>query len=252
MPSTIKQIYDKFNRHPVTDSYADYSRIGRIGIASNKNAYRIVAHPGRTILGLNIDITVPGGIFSKGAPTRVETSPNFGSLVGMKVDESSQGANIGTKRGELAQPPATEVLLLPGDEGFELFTQLHTQVSALEPIVGDTIATAGIVLDPTLLGVSDENSGTQMLDPLTGGTIHCRDLRYQVGNASGNTFRATLDGSVITPGGVQIGRKEHPNGSLPVFRSGTYRVDAQPDRPLNFDSLIAFSGLQCAIQELYL
>ena len=251
MQSIVMQIYDRFNRHPVTDTDADYSRIGRISIASSRDTYRVVAYPGGTMLGLNIDITAPGGIFSPSAPLKTETSPNFGVLSSMYVPDEHQ--SVHTIRGTMNQPPAAENLLLPGDEGFDLFTALHTQIGALQSVVADTIATTGARLDPTHMQMNEE-SGIQKFDPATDSTTHYRIKTYEVRGDSGTVFEARLNGSVITPGGIKpdtLPPRGVMSDTLPVFREGTYSVDGQPQQPFSLESLVAFSGLQIAIDRLY-
>jgi hypothetical protein len=240
----MKEIYDRFDRHPVTDSYADYSKIGHITIACSGDRYRLVAYPGRTILGLNIDITAPGGIFGSSAPEKVETSPNFGGLARVDPEEPLENAETtDTRRGTLSRPPAAENLILPGDPGFELFDQLHAQVGALKSVITKTVATTGITIEPAQLQMHGR-TGIQMHDYATGSTKHVRSRNYEITSIDDYVFATELDGSVVAPQGVEP-------SSVPVFRAGNYSLDGQHPQSLALDSLVAFSGLEVAIQRLY-
>ena len=242
--ATAKLIYDLFDRHSVIDSYADYSRIDGIRIDSAGDSYRIAANVGRSILGIHIDITVPGGIFSTEGPTRAETSPNFGGMFRTDMNKPPDfGDEAAEGKGHTTRPAAHESLLLPGDPGFHLFEGLHAEVSSLKPLVAGAVATTGVKLDPAQLQL-DGRWSIKAHDDATGGTQHWRSTTYEVTGDDGQVFSVELDGTVVTPKGVE------PD-PLPVFRAGHFSLDGWLPEQLSVDSLVAFSGLHLAVQKLY-
>jgi len=251
MSSIVKEIYDRFDRHPLTDTAADYSHIGYMDIRSARNGYRLIPHVGNSVLGMNIDIAVPNGIFSTAAPTKVETSPNFGGLGKIEVKDSSQ---VGTTTGVIGSAPAVEGLLLPGDQGFDLFTDLHKQVSALKPIVAG--AMKSLCYDIELQSFDlEETSGKRLYHRSTGETEWERNIYYQIASTDHVTFGLRLDGSVITSSSDMHVDAPIPDGikpgSQPVFRAGEYSRGAGARSTMPMESLVAFSGMQHAIEQLY-
>ncbi len=250
MTSVVKEIYDRFDRNPVKDRHADYSRIGQMSIEGHANGYRLVARPGNTLLGMNIDVTVPGGIFSTQKPTKVETSPNFGGLKPMKTTPSE---SPGSMKGKMDSLPAVEGLTLPGDPNFDLFFDLHEQVSRLKSLVADAIATMRLSMEPLDFSLA-EKSGKRVYSQATDSCTWHRKVTYDVTSIDYSSIRFELDGSIVTPGSVNL-KAPAPDGilpgTLPVFREGAAQLGAQAREELSLDTLLAFSSLQSSIEKIY-
>lgn len=238
----LKQIHDEHDVYP-RYGYTDHTKITKIEIAShpNGNGYRITTYPGGSGFGFDgfaIDLSTQTGIFSDEIPSRVETSRDYGGLMVMSVDEVAGGAISG---GVISMPAAREGLLLPGDRGFELLTELHNQIRSLKEPIRDAIEVAGVTINPTEFNYS-EYTGTSGPNQEKTARVHYRSSTYDV--KDGNTHvQVELDATIETP------FNEEPN-PLVTYRSGLLTQEGR-SHELSMDALVAFSGLHRAMGKLY-
>lgn len=242
----LMQIHDEFDtyeRYP----YTDHSLISNIRMASHPNGYRITTYPGGSGYGFDgfaIDVSAQAGIFSDIAPNRVETSRDYGGIMVFQVGDVHEDEDgITILDGTLDTPAAREGLVLPGDQGFELFTQLHHQLRNLKDPLKDSFEVAGVAINPTAFNFS-ESTGTSGPNKEGTARVHYRTSVYDAGDAN-NRARVTLDATQET----EFTAKP---SDLVVYRSGILEEEeSQQPTELSMEALLAFSGLHGAISKLY-
>lgn len=251
---TLQRIHDRFDtyeRYP----YTDHSMISKINIgATNPDRYTVTTYPGgcgSAYDGLVLDIEAAGGIFTDDAPARVQTSRDMGGLMVLSVEDATEDEETLELYGTVTNPPKIEGLVLPGDDGFELFAELQTKLAALQEPVESTISTLGINMRAQGLTYS-ETGGSTSFDHERKVTTHWRGLAMTVANAD-QTISVKLDGTSQEPfSGRTIGSIEPP--SLMVFRSGVAELTTSKSTErleIGLESLVAFAGLHSQISELY-
>jgi hypothetical protein len=237
----IHDQFDVFDRYP----YTDHSMISNIKISTRPQGYRVTTYPGGTgygFDGLAIDLDTSEGMFSGDTPVRVETGRDYGPLMVLRVenvDETEDGALVTS--GTIDIPVKREGLSLPGDPGFELFTELHDRIKTLKSPLREAIEVTGIKLDPTSFGFR-ESTGSTSFDHEQKKVTHHRTTAYDVAEDS-MSVRIQLDATIRTNLG------EEPS-SVTAYRSGSLKQDgARFD--LSMDALLTFSGLHSTVSKLY-
>lgn len=247
----LQQIHDQFDvyaRYP----YADHSMITKVDIQSGPNGYRLTTYPGGAgygFDGLALDVEVPDGIFSQADPVRVEASRDHGKdLMVLNVESSSENEDGPMSiTGTVGSFPAREGLVLPGDKGFDLFTDLHSRLRAFKEPLQDALKVAGINMVPTALGYN-ESTGFWSYDHERKIATHRRSSVYEVSSEHASA-KVVLDGTVEFNGPVKTDSKSMAD-QLMVYRSGAAEALNQPTN-ISMEGLLAFSGLHSQLRKLY-
>lgn len=240
----LQEIHDQFDTFDQY-GYTDHSMISNIAIAHSPDGYRVTTYPGGCgyrFDGLAIDLTVPNGMFGGGAPTRVETSRDYGPLMVINVGGQTHHENGAVEiRGTLTSPAAREGLALPGDPGFELFAELHNRMQGLRAPLRNAVVAAGVAIEPMSFDFK-ESAGSCSYDHDAQIATHHRKATYLV-QGRGPEVQVKLDATVQTP------LREKP-GSIVVYNAGSLTYEHR-EAPLSGDALLAFTGLHAAIRSLY-
>lgn len=240
---TLMDIHDRFDIYP-RYPHTDHSLISNIAIESLGDTYRITTYPGGTgtmFDGFVIDMNTPNGIFEAATPDSVQTSRNQGGMLIFTAQDSIYEDGVITTTGTLSTPAAREGLILPGDDGFELFESLHEQVGSLKQPLQETLAVAGAEIEPVIFEYR-ANSGSSSYNHSAGTVRYKRLNSYRVGNGQ-QAVTVELDATVEVPMG------ERPDSQL-FFQSGTMEQGAELSA-LSMEALLAFTGLQQTLQTLY-
>lgn len=243
----LQQIHDGFDvyeRYP----YTDHSTITKIGITSADDTYRITTYPGGIGYGydgLAIDVKARGGIFGEDEqPARVETSRDYGGLLIFDTQDVPEQNDDGLVivGGTLSTPAKREGLLLPGDDGFELFTDLHRKLKALKAPLTEALQSSGIFLEPQLLQYH-ESTGNRSWNHDTELFVHHRSSKIEV-TSDKDSFEFSLDGTEMN------NLSENPASDM-RYRAGVLEYQDGYRKDLATESLAAFSGLHKAMATLY-
>ncbi len=155
----LAEIGERFRVNP------ENADLHAVEINSNPDGYEITARQhaiafktGRFIVKLR----VPGGMFSRQFPERVEIGCAPVYRIRLRIDEPAadyQGGFVSAT--SLSGMPSEEQLVLPDDDGYELFSQLHLEVAALHgPVVEAMRFVAPNISEPTVVKyVSETASG---------------------------------------------------------------------------------------------
>lgn len=154
----IQEIHDRFDHFGTT--IGNSACTSSIKIACNRQGYSVTAYPQNTYgyEGFTMEITAPEGIFGDAAPTKVEMSREKDEGMRINFDEViAEGRGSLTAFVKVEPHAAREGLVLPGDPGFELFDQLHSELAARRSVVREAIGTLGIDAAPLWLQYTSQN-----------------------------------------------------------------------------------------------
>jgi hypothetical protein len=273
----LQIIRDRFEPEEQKPEFADPAITSGIAIDSTPDSYKITVYPRMEygFEGFVINAQAPEGLFGEAAPTRVETGFDNAGVIRFAFtgeptvsEPNSDGVSLVTQSAVVLPDPKREGLVLPGDEGFEMFEQLQARLAALKEPVAEAMGTLGIDIDPQTFhlyepqkhgaGYSYDNATNKRTK-----TTVTRKTRLRVGDTDGNTAHVDLDASLVyLEEDIVSGRVQPEEDPLMAYRSGTAWVRhanfqypdsrAETSLPLlDMDSLVAFSGLYATIRTLY-
>lgn len=239
----IHDTYDVYDRYP----YTDHSMISSVNISSHPAGYVVTTYPGglgTAFDGLRINVRARDGIFGSQLPHRVETSRDGGLMTISVENISNDGIMSGMIQGD---PVKREGLALPDDPGFELFEELHEQLSNIKPEVAAVAGMCGLSQDPTIFNYR-VSGGSVSFDHQRGVATHSRFDTYQIGSNQANSRPV----SVILDATVQTAINKRPSQEV-VYRKGRVHqgADGRGVRLAEPEELIAFAGLNASIRKLY-
>lgn len=230
--------------------------ISSIGITSNKQGYRLTTYAGGWGYdGYVIDAKAEGGLFKANKPTRIETGrdhKNIFPLIFGEAEVTDEG--LVEVKAAISKPARREHLLLPGDEGFELFEELHAQGQKIQPIITDAINLVQDGINPDYINYEYKGDQGAYFD-------HDKQIASVKGSAlveieddSGQKVKVELDATQNYP--------FETSGSLPTFKSNdevvyrsgiaTVEKDGEEEiRALDLYTLVAFSDIQTTLDKLY-
>jgi hypothetical protein len=226
----LQAIHDKFDTFP-RYQYTRHDEISQITFHSTDKGYKLTTYPegsGRGFDGFTIDAKTNGngGLFGENPPTHIET-----------YRSSSVESVFPQTR--------VEKLVLPGDEGYELFEELQSQVRALKPLITDTMT----------LVVPEHSAASTFYKKKGGDIIYDRERRVSIidtavymqeTDALGKKILVGLDASLEIPFG-----QEEPKNKRTIFRGGWVEKGGTKRIPLADEEVIAFNDVQLQIDKLY-
>lgn len=256
----LQQIQDKFDVYEQVSDFAG-SDIYRIGIDSSENGYEIVAYRGGYD-GLRLAIEAEGGIFGTAGPKRVETSKDYGEVLLVNFEEPSSSMVDGSIKGTISKPAAREGLILPGDEGFELFTALHEKIQGIKfPIqLACDMVVPHLMEEPKTFALEDEDLGHW--NHGDGTWTHKKTSEYRIADERGEKIVVFLHADALVEDEDQEMYEEFEDRY--IYTSGGARIeegdsfDISIFKPRNElarlfgGALSDFSYLHGKIEDLYL
>jgi hypothetical protein len=255
----LQQIHDRFDtyeRYP----YTDHSVIINADITSSESGYSIKTYPGGigyAFDGFVIDVQADGGLFGENGLSRVETSRDFGGLMGTSVeDERITDEGLIAIQGTAVNLPKREGLLLPGDEGFEMFETLHREIQTIKPILAETIALVQTEIKPEIVVFKHKSGGDGPGPKGTKTRKFYGETKIEVQDRSGNQLNVALDSTNLVGYDDPRQALSLKEPEQVVYRAGKAtlrygRSQTQQIRDLDILALTAFSGLHSQIQKLY-
>ena len=249
----IHDSFDTYDRYPHTD----HSVISNIAIRSSANAYAVTTYPGgygTAFDAFNLAVNVP--IFGSDEPSRVETGRDSGGLMRLEIypeEVATNEAGAATLTGTLSEIPKIEGLVLPGDQGFELFPELHKKLQAIQPILEALLEPmCNVEIHPAMLSMRHK-VGVSSFDLETRARTDHKSSIYEVTDLeSGQVVRVELDATEHSE------RKGTANddGRSPTqmkYTTGSVKTEGTlvGEQPLDDETLLGFTALQHDIASLY-
>lgn len=254
-------ILQSIHRSPATASWEPWyteeagAHIRAIGITSNNEGYSIVTYAGGWGFdGYTISAKADGGLTSNLGPSRIETGRDYSGLMRLSVDEERREPEGLVEAIVTASNPAKiENLLLPGDEGFGLFEDLHRKVVGLKTVIADAVD----LIHP---GIKPETLVYQYKGDQSASYDHEKQVASVAGSAfidlndSKSRVRVELDATQDYPFEVPAACPTYKKSENTVYRSGTAVVESRGEeelRALDLFTLTAFSVVQSLVEKLY-
>lgn len=264
----LQRVYQETDIYGLGEDVAETQPWG-VDMSVNHSGYTLVTSvvrsgPYKSYGDLTIAVKAEGGVLADNPPNAVEISPTEkpGTMI-LRVDSSESYVDGSEKVfARTYEPPKQERLLLPGDEGFAVFEELHEEVRQIGSRIGSIMNIAG-VSDWTTFSMSpfgssasfksDGSAAYHRLDYFSIGTTQTQPKYPHMLELTMNTIGKTGEWpkSILYTNGELHKAGRYQSSPKPYWKEGpVVYFNNKPTKELDFDELMAFSALGNLIQNL--